>query len=161
MPSHAHFDTLDLKILAAMQTDPKLSNNEIAERVGSSASSVWRRIKSMEDAGILAGHFLRMSAERLGFQETILVQVSLNHHTDKHTDEFAKLVRGCPEILECYVTTGEGDYLLKVLARDIRSYRQFLQRKLMNQSFIGKVQSQVVMEKVKEEISIPVELVQL
>ena len=147
---------LDRRILAALQADSRLSNQELADQIGSSPSSVWRRVRVMEQAGIIDGFRLSVSAEMLGWSETVLVHVSLNTHSDESTRAFTELVENAPEVLECYAVTGEHDYLLKVLATDMRSYYRFLEGALMSKGFISRTSSTVVMSKIKETGQVPV-----
>lgn len=141
---------LDRKILDTLQADGRLTNQEIANRIGSSPSSVWRRIRMMEEAGVIAGFRLVVNPERLGLSETVLLNVSLSRHSEENTQDFTEIVKNAPEVLECYATSGEHDYLLKVLATDMRAYYRFLENKLMNKPYINKTNSTVVMRKIKE-----------
>jgi len=148
-------DQIDGNILDLLQQNSRISNQEIANQVGSSVSSVWRRINALEKAGVISAYGLTVSPEKLGYSETILLQVSLEQHNDDFLEEFTELVNSIPEILECYATTGEYDYVMKVLATDMRSYHQFLRNKLMSKSFISKTFSQVVMDKIKFQKVVP------
>ena len=146
---------LDRKILDALQEDCRLSNQQIADRVGSSPSSVWRRIRALEEAGIISGFRLTVSPEALGLSETVLVHVSLRQHSDENTAAFTQLVTDAPEVLECYATTGDHDYLIKVLAADMRAYYRFLEETLMSKPYIDKTSSMVVMKKIKDTNAVP------
>ncbi len=147
---------LDSRILDAMQADSRLSNQEIATKIGSSPSSVWRRVRVMEQAGVINGFHLSVSAEMLGWSETVLVHVSLNTHSEQTTRAFTELIAESPEVLECYAVTGDHDYLLKVLATDMRAYYRFLEGRLMSREFISRTSSTVVMSKIKETSEVPV-----
>lgn len=146
---------LDRQILRELQVDCRLSNQEIAERIGSSASSIWRRVHAMEEAGVITGFHLSVAAERLGLSETLLLHVSLHPHSEQSTQEFTKLINETPEVLECYAVTGEYDYQLKVLAKDMQAYYRFLEETLMSKSFISRTSSTVVMKKIKDTQEIP------
>lgn len=150
---------LDRKILDVLQDDARLSSQEIAKRVYSSPSSVWRRIRAMEDAGVISGFRVTVDAEKLGLRETILVNVSLDRHTPETTAAFAEFVRNSPQVLECYVGTGAHDYTLKVVAADMRSHFDFLQEGMIQLSFIGKTDSTVVMSKIKETSKVASEII--
>ena len=139
--------TLDTKILQLLQADCRLSNQEIATQTGSSASSVWRRIRTMEQAGLIDGFHLSVTAEALGYAETVLVYVSLNTHSEKSTDAFTKLIEQTPQVMECYAVTGDHDYLLKVLAPDMRAFYRFLEDTLMSKEYVARTQTNVVMKK--------------
>jgi len=148
---------LDQKVLAELQQNCRLSNQEIADRVGSSASSVWRRIRTMEDAGVISGFHVSVTAEALGYAEVIMVHVSLSKHSDQGIEAFKELVADAPEVLECYAVTGDHDFLLKVLAKDMRAFYRFLEETLMNKDYIDRTSSTVVMNKIKESRSVPVD----
>lgn len=152
---------LDIKILDALKEDCRLSNQEVAELVGSSPSSVWRRIKTMEESGVISGFRLELKPEKLGFMETILVQVSLSHHSDENLQKFTNLMDQSAEVLECYATTGEHDFMVKVLATDMRSYHRFLRNTILSKPYVEKAQSIVVMEKLKDRKVVPSALVQV
>ena len=145
---------LDRDILDCLQENARLSNQEIAERCASSASSVWRRIRAMEEAGVITGYHAAVDAEKLGLSEMILLHVSLDRHTEQNTRDFTNLVMGTPAIQECYAITGEHDYVMKVLATDMRAYYRLLEQQLMSQRFVDKTSSMVVMQKLKERAAI-------
>lgn len=138
-----------------LQSNSRMSNQDIANQVGSSVSSVWRRINALEAAGVIQGYGLTVSPEKMGYQETILLQVSLQRHSDDYVEQFIQLMDSIPEILECYATTGEYDYVLKVLATDMRAFHRFVRNSLMRQPFVSKTYSQVVLEKIKFQKAIP------
>lgn len=151
--------SLDRKILNALQDNSRSSNQEIADNIGSSASSVWRRIRAMEQAGVISGFHLSLSAENLGLSETVLIHVSLNTHSEKSTKAFTKLIESTPEVMECYAITGDHDYQLKVLAPDMRAFYRFLENTLMSQDYIAKTSSTVVMNIIKETASVPASII--
>ncbi|WP_027834023.1 Lrp/AsnC family transcriptional regulator [Maritalea myrionectae] len=155
MNNSLKIDQIDGKILELLQKNSRISNQEIANQVGSSVSSVWRRINALEESGVIQGYGLTVSPEKMGYQETILLQVSLQRHSDDYIEQFIHLVESIPEILECYATTGEYDYVLKVLATDMRAFHRFVRNSLMRQPFISKTYSQVVMEKIKFQKAVP------
>ena len=90
---------LDRQILNELQADCRLSNQEIAERIGSSASSIWRRVRAMEEAGVVQGFHLSVAADMLGLAETMLLHVSLDTHSEQSTDSFTRLINESPEVL--------------------------------------------------------------
>jgi len=155
----AQLDVLDRKIIAELQQDCRLSNQEIAERAGSSPSSVWRRVKALQDSGIISGFQVNISADQVGLPQTVLVQVSLDSHSDASTAAFNRLVQGTPQVLECYAVTGEYDYQLKVVAADMPAIYRFLEETLMSQPFVARTASVVVLKKIKESSVLPVEVI--
>lgn len=151
-----NLSTLDRKILTLLQSDSRMSNQDIAAKTGSSASSVWRRIRTMEQAGLISGFHLSVTAEALGYAETVLVYVSLNTHSDKSIESFTKLIDETPQVIDCYAVTGDHDYLLKVLATDMRAFYRFLEDTLMSKEYIARTHTNVVMKKIKESRAVPV-----
>jgi DNA-binding Lrp family transcriptional regulator len=155
MNERFNLTALDRQILRELQRDCRLSNQELAERIGSSASSVWRRVRQLQEAGVIEGFHLSIAADRLGLTETILLHISLHTHSDSAIDAFTRLINDSPEVLECYAVTGEYDYQLKVLATDMRAYYRFLEDRLMSKDFIARTSSTVVMKKIKDTETIP------
>ena len=149
----------DRKILTTLQSNGRASNQDIADAIGSSASSVWRRIRAMEQAGVIDGLHLTLSAEQLGLSETVLVHVSLNSHSEKNTKAFTRLIANTPEVMECYAVTGDHDYQLKVLAPDMRSFYRFLEDTFMSKDYIAKTSSTVVMNIIKQTVSVPASII--
>ena len=146
---------LDRKILITLQNDGRMSNQDIADAIGSSASSVWRRIRAMEQAGVISGLHLSLSAEQPGLPETVLVHVSLNSHSKKNTNAFTRLIESTPEVMECYAVTGDHDYQLKILAPDMRAFYRLLEDTFMSKDYIAKTSSTVVMNIIKQTASVP------
>lgn len=141
---------LDRRILDVLQQDGRLSNQEVAERVASSASSVWRRWHAMEEAGIVAGLRPVLNPDKLGLVVTVLLHVSLYRHTDEIMREFNRLIADTPNVLECYAVTGDYDYVLKILAPDNHAYYQLLEAEFMSKAYVSRTSSAVVMKKLKE-----------
>lgn len=160
MTEHAELQAVDIRILDALKENCRLSNQEVADLVGSSPSSVWRRIRHMEESGVISGFRLELKPEKLGFMETILLQVSLNHHSDENLQQFTDLMIHTPEVLECYATTGDHDFVLKVLATDMRAYHRFLRTVILSKPYVDKAHSIVVMEKLKDRKVVPSALMQ-
>ncbi len=154
-----HLDDLDRRILSALQKDSRISNQELSARVGSSASSCWRRIRSMEDAGIIQGYCLKIDQFSVGISETIFLQISLKNHAENTLSKFDRLVRETPEIVDCHAITGEHDYILKVVSEDMRAYHRFLRDRLMCHNYIDRTFSQVGVETLKETQGVPVEMI--
>ncbi len=159
MKNQFNLTELDRKILSALQLDSRLSNQDIADQTGSSASSVWRRVKAMQEAGVITGFQLDVNVEELGLSETVLLHVSLNQHQEKTIGEFTRLISNSPQVLECYAVSGDHDFQLKVLATDMRAYYQFLEQTLMNQPYIARTSSTVIMKKIKETHTVPTEII--
>ena len=159
MKNQFNLTELDRKILSTLQLDSRLSNQDIADQTGSSASSVWRRVKAMQEAGVITGFQLDVNVEELGLSETVFLHVSLNQHQEKTIREFTRLISNSQQVLECYAVSGDHDFQLKVLATDMRAYYQFLEQTLMNQPYIARTSSTVIMKKIKETHTVPTEII--
>ena len=123
-------DRLDRRILTALVENARISNVELADKVGLSASQCWQRVRRLEQDGIIEGYTSRLDQEKLGAGEIVIVEVTLDRHEDEILEQFGKAMASIPEVLEVYLTTGEYDYLLKVAVSGTRGYEEFLRNKL-------------------------------
>lgn len=151
-----HFDRATRMILEALQADSRLSNQALAEKVGLSTTPVWRRIKELEDSGVIRRHVALADREKLGLSICVLANVSLVRHSEGAVEAFEAMVAGSPEIIECQAITGEADYVVKVVAPDMKAYDQFLQSKVFKVAGVASVRSNVVLREVKYETALPV-----
>lgn len=149
-------DSIDRKILSLIQDDASLSLNEMAERIGLSTTPLWRRIKALEEAGIIRKRVALLCPEALGLDVTVFVTVKTDQHNDEWLSHFAQSVNEMPEVTEFYRMSGDRDYLLKVIVRDIRSYDAFYKR-LIALGGLSDVSSTFSMEQVKYTTALPVE----
>lgn len=149
------FDKVSRLLLEALQADSRLSTQALAEKVGLSATPVWRRIKELEDSGVIRRHVALLDREKLGLHICVLANVTLQRHSDGATDQFEAMVNASPEIVECHSITGQADYVLKVVVEDIKAYERFLQLKIFKVPGIGSVHSNVVLREVKYETALP------
>ncbi len=117
-------DNKDRQILTILQAQGRLSNADLAERVGLSASACHRRVKALESGGIIADYVALLDEAAFGRTSSVFVQVTLDNQRTENLDHFEAAVADCPEIMECYLTTGEADYLLRVLVRDAADYER-------------------------------------
>ncbi len=123
-------DEIDRKILRELQMEARLTNNELAGRVGVSPSPCWTRVKRLEEAGYITGYVALLDQEKLGFPDTVLVEVTLERHDEEVLDRFGRALAELREVLEAYLTTGEYDYLIKVAVAGTTGYERFLREKL-------------------------------
>jgi Lrp/AsnC family transcriptional regulator len=147
-------DAADLRILGALQDDASLSIAEVSERVGLSANACWRRIKRLEDEGIIRRRVALLDAERLGVGVTVFVSIRAPEHSDAWMSEFAAAVRRIPEIVEFYRMAGDVDYLLKLQVADIAAYDAVYKR-LIRSVRLSDVSSAFAMEVMKHTTAIP------
>ena len=159
MPRTTHkLDRYDRQLLAALQADGSLTNQELAERVGLSPSPCSRRVKALEEAGIITGRTTLLDQKRLGLDLTVILQISMDRHTPERFENFERTVSGFPEVQYCYLVTGqEADYQLKVVVPDMDAYQQFLLGKITRIEGVSGVHSSFVMRKVIDSTAVPLE----
>lgn len=143
-------DPKDRAILDLLCKDSKLSHQQIAEMLGSSQASVWRRIKSLEDRGIIEGYGARINQEKLGLELTAYALITLNRHSRDSVGDFEKQIRRSPAILECHSVTGQADYILKIRTENIRAYELFLNDTLFHAPGVDHVHTSISLRAVKE-----------
>ena len=139
----------DLKILAALQSDCRVANADLAEKVGMSASACWRRVRALEDAGVIERYGAQINPAKMGLEFHALVHVQLVRHDPQRMVDFIRAVEANPDIRECYATTGQADYHLRVLTRDIEAYNRFLEEFLFRQPAVSSAQTNVVLRTIK------------
>jgi DNA-binding Lrp family transcriptional regulator len=149
-------DRASRQILEALQADARLSTQALAEKVGLSATPVWRRVKDMEERGLIRGHVALLDREKLGLSICVLANVSLVRHSEGAVEQFERLVATQREIIECHAITGEADYVIKVVAADMKAYDGFLQQHIFKLPGVSSVRSNVVLREVKYETALPV-----
>ncbi|MEY8843164.1 Lrp/AsnC family transcriptional regulator [Cribrihabitans sp. XS_ASV171] len=142
-------DDRDRRILTLLQVDSRISNADLAERVGMSPSALWRRVRALEEAGVIEryGAVVDPAAMGLGFEA--IVHVHLTRHDPDRIVEFIRAVERSAEVQECYATTGQSDYHLRVLCADLTAYNQFLEGFLFRLPAVASAQTNVVLRTVK------------
>ena len=115
-------DAIDRKILTCLQANSRSSLQEIGTAVGLSASPCWGRIKKMEEAGVIEGYTVRLNPQALDLADTVLVQVTLDSHSDNTLEKFGETLASIPEVIEAHLVSGVYDYLLRVVVKDTRDY---------------------------------------
>jgi len=150
-------DRYDRRILEVLQEDGRISNQDLAERIGLSPSPCLRRLRALEEAEIIEGYRAMVSAEKLGLSLMALVHISMDRHTPERFERFDAAVRALPEVLECLLITGqEADYQLKVVVRDMNAYQALLLNRLTRIEGVTGVHSSFVLRRVIERTSLPV-----
>jgi Lrp/AsnC family transcriptional regulator len=148
-------DRIDRHILQLLQADATRSIQQIGDQVGLSHNACWRRIKRLEEAGIIRKRVALVDPQELGYGVTVFVTVRTSHHTEQWLEKFARGVAALPEVMEFYRISGDVDYLLKVLVADIAEYDRFY-KKLIAIAPLYDVSSNFAMEQVKYTTEIPV-----
>jgi Lrp/AsnC family transcriptional regulator len=148
-------DAIDRRILRELQKDATIAIAEMAEIVGLSQTPCWKRIKRLTDAGVITGRVALLDREKLDLGLVVFVSVRTNRHDPEWLEAFAKAAHGLPEVLEFYRLSGDTDYLLKVLVRDIAAYDDFYKR-LISAVPLSDVSSAFAMEQIKFTTALPV-----
>ena len=143
-------DKTDLAILGQLQRDSRSSLQDISAQVGLSATPCWNRIKRMESDGVIQGYTVRIDQAAVGFTETVLVQVTLDNHSDEILFEFGKALADIPEVIEAFLISGDYDYLIRIAVRDTRDYERLLREKLYKIPGIRHSKSSFVLRCLKE-----------
>lgn len=156
MTESIRLDRTDLRILQLLQEDGSLSNLELADKVGLSPSPCSRRVKALQDNGLIMGYRAHLDARALGLDLLALISISMDRHTPERFANFEAAVSACPEVLECYLITGQtADYVLKVIVKDMNAYQQFLLGTLTRIEGVTGVHSSFVMRKVVDRTALP------
>ncbi|NNE57826.1 MAG: Lrp/AsnC family transcriptional regulator [Hellea sp.] len=143
------FDPIDRKLLSELQENCRQSIAEIADKVGLSPSACHRRIGILEDKGVIERYAARLNGEKLGFNMTFYVEVSLEGQSEKILSDFEKAALSRPEVLECHLMTGDADYLIKVAAPSTQDYERIYRRTIAALPHVNRIKSSLVMKTVK------------
>lgn len=146
----------DRRLLRALQEDARMTNQALAEAAGLSTSACWRRVRTLEEAGVIRAYRAHLDAEAAGLTFHAVVQVSLERHEGRHVKDFITAVASRPEVLECFATTGEADYHLRVVCADKEAYNSFLERFLFTQPGVAQVRTNLVLKEIKQTAAVPV-----
>lgn len=149
-------DRIDRAILREMQRNGRISNLELADKVGLSPTPCARRVKRLEESGLIDSHVTLLNKQALGLNLTAMVGISMDRHTPDRFENFERSVRDMPEILECLIVTGQSaDFLLKVVVRDMQHYEQFLLGQLTKLEGVTGVHSSFVLRDVIKKTELP------
>ena len=151
-------DKIDLQILRFLQEDALMTNKEIASRLNLTTTPIHERIKRLENEGVIEKYTAILNKSKLGKGLVVLVDVTLKEHAATFLEQFEKDVLLLPEVVECYCISGGSDFLLKVLMKDMDEYRHFILHKLATLSNIGNAQSRFVVNEIKSQTSVPIEV---
>lgn len=146
-------DPIDVRILAALQRDARLTNVELAEAVGLSPSPCLRRVRLLEKAGVIEGYQARLSRKGVGLGLTVFVAVKVERHRGEHA--FREAVLALPEVVSCHIVSGQADFLLQVVVPDLEAYERFLLGTLLTLTDVADVQSNFAIQTVKAEGALP------
>lgn len=147
----------DLRLLDALQQDATRSQSELAEIAGMSRTSCWRRIRDFEEAGLIESQVAVLNPQKTGFQIHVLLAVAMTEHTDENRRDFERHVALLPEVTECYSVSGERDYVLDVIVRDMEAYNQFLNAQVLRHPAVRSASSTFALRRVKYTTQLPLD----
>jgi Lrp/AsnC family transcriptional regulator len=145
----------DRQLLDEMQRDTTLSQHELADKVGMSRTSCWRRIREFEQDGIIEKQVALLNPRKLGFQIHVLLSVAMVEHTDANRDSFEGHVQSLPEVTECYSVSGDRDYVLQVVVRDMDAYNDFINSEILHHPAVRSASSTFALRRVKYSTTLP------
>ena len=145
----------DRQLLAELQRDSRLTMQELADRVGMSTSACWRRVKALENDGVISRYAVIVDSKKAGFELSSIVHVSLARHEQKNVDNFIREVSRHPEVLECFATSGEADFHLRVVVEDMDAYNVFLDDFVFRLPGVSQVRSNIVLKEIKSDTALP------
>ncbi len=149
-------DPTDRRILGLLQTEPGIKANEIGEHIGLSQSACWRRIQRLRDEGVIKDQPAILDREKVGLSTMVFAHVKLTSHGRGNLTDFAEAVRQYPEVLDCYVVLGNVDFLLRIVAEDIKDYERFMYEKLSQLPGVQEVNSSIALSEIKHTTVLPI-----
>ena len=155
MPNKS-LDAIDRQILENLQDDARMRNVELAEKVGLSPSPCLRRVGNLEETGVIRGYATLVDAEAVGLPVSVFVSVTLEKQIEKTLEKFEKEIRARPEVMECYLMTGEAEYLLRVVTADLGAYERFLIEHLTRIPGVASIKSSFALKQVAYRTALPI-----
>ena len=151
----SELDDFDVKLLALVQEDARQTTEDLAHKVGLSATACQRRLRRMRETGVIAKEVAVLDPEKIGGRMTVMVEVTLQRGSPQILDDFKRRVKRLPEVQQCFYVTGDSDFVLIVIVDDIKAYEAFTQRVLFASSSIQRFKTTVVMDTVKTGLAVP------
>ena len=148
-------DPIDKRILGQLKHDGRLSNADLAEKVELSSSPCWRRVKALEEVGVIKGYAALLDAKTVGLSVNVFMSISLSTQNEKSLKDFERAAAARPEVMECYLMTGDADYLLRVVVRDLASYERFVMQHLTRIPGISSIKSSFALRRVTYRTDLP------
>lgn len=152
---HRQLDAIDRRILEHLQGNARISNVDLAARVGISASPCWRRVRELEEGGVISNYVTLIDAASVGLTVSVFVNVSLEKQVERQLEVFQNAIRGRPEVMECYLMTGEFDYLLRVVVSDMADFERVHKESLTRLPGVARVNSSVAIRTVRKTTELP------
>ena len=154
----ANIDPIDRQMLAELQDDGRITNVELAARVGLTAPPCLRRVRALEEAGVIRGYHADLDPAKLGYAITVFALVSLKSQAEEALRGFEEHMKSLPEVRECHMLNGEIDFILKIVARDLQSFQEFLTGKLTPAPNVASVKTSLTIRTAKQVPGVPVEV---
>lgn len=148
-------DAMDRRILRVLQRRGRIPNNELAEEVGLSPSPCLRRVRNMEEAGIITRYAAVVDPGKVGMGMTVFARVYLTGQSEEIVDAFIAEIEKLPQVVECHLMAGDYDFLLRVVAEDLEGYRHFQTRRLASIRGVGSIKTDIPMQKIKATLEVP------
>jgi DNA-binding Lrp family transcriptional regulator len=145
----------DQLILQELQRDSRLTMQQLADKVGMSSSACWRRVRSLEESGVIDRYAAILDTKKAGFTLSSMTLVTLARHEQRHVENFIKEVMRHPEVLECFATSGEADFHLRVVVEDMDAYNSFLDDFIFRLPGVSQVRSDIVLKEIKVDNALP------
>jgi DNA-binding Lrp family transcriptional regulator len=153
--SEYKLDAIDLKILKLLQENSKITNLELSKQIGLSPAPTLERVKKLEQSGIIESYHAKVDSSKLGLNVSTFILVNLAWQKENALDNFIEKIKTVPEVTECYIITGDGDFLLRVICKDIPSYEQLLFKKLSQIEEVERLKTFMTLSKVKKSKLLP------
>lgn len=156
MSSIIKLDQIDRKVLEILQNNAKITNAQLSKEIGLSPAPTLERVKKLEQAGIIKSYHAQLDADKVGLGVSTFVQISLVGHRKSVTESFVEKIHAIPEVIECHHITGTGDFLLKVISRDISTYQKLMLEKINEIEEVSNTQTMVILSTFKDSKIMPV-----
>jgi len=156
MASSVKLDKIDLKILEILQSNAKITNAQLAIDIGLSPAPTLERVKKLEKEGFIKSYHAKLDTAKLGIGVTTFVMVSLKAHSKRHIESFVSQINNIDEVIECHHITGSGDFILKVVSRDISSYQNLMLEKVSDIDGVDNLQSLIILSTFKDSKVLPI-----
>jgi DNA-binding Lrp family transcriptional regulator len=153
----ATLDSIDRRLLAELQAEGRVTNVDLARRVGLTAPPCLRRVRSLEEAGVIRGYHAELDASKLGFAITVFAMVSLKSQAEEDLRAFEAHIKALPDVRECHMLNGEIDFILKIVSRDLQSFQEFLTSKLTPAPNVASVKTSLTIRTAKSEPGVPLD----
>lgn len=150
-----NLDKLDLKILRTLQENAKITNLQLSSEIGLSPAPTLERVKKLERLKLIKGYHAQLNAEMVGIGISAIIQITLTRQIENAISNFKKEINKIPEIMECYQVTGNADYVITVMLKDMRAFEELISQKLSKMEEIGQMQTMVILSKIKDSKVLP------